>query len=592
MSERRPFRIKLRTKLLLFASVIAVVPLLTAGQSLIRIAQDELKSSVNVELVATAKQVADEFDDAFDETWLAPLRMIRNAIDNPQLGVREKIAILQQGIAEIPDLVALQVTVRGSAVPLLISQDNFAERLALASLVPRDVLVTPGDPFAYVEEAGGRAAVVRVDHVDETDDWIATLALPLPGGISGQEAVLTARVDLRRLAHFLSEHPFSWTGRITVVDSAGRTVLEPRVVERGDNPMVAQAVGLMGRSSRAISVGPYETPEGEAMLATYSFPDAFPWAIIAEKEESVAYYTVRQMIESLAWWLGLGLFAAGAGAFVFAARMSRPIVAMAETVTKVGEGDFRARVEAVRSRDEIGDLARHINRMIVSIGERFELAKFVSGGTLEAIRRADNQSVRLGGERRRVAVLFSDIRGYTAFAEARDPAVVVDVLNLLFRHQTDIVVRNNGDVDKFVGDQVMAVFQGESMAADAVACAIDIQAELDRVAAERTDLDLKVGIGIALGEAVVGAMGSHNRMDFTVLGDVVNLAARLCSAAAPGETLVSEAVADEARARPEFAFDALAPVSLKGKAAPVVVFAARPASLLQHPEGDGRTLVT
>jgi adenylate cyclase len=113
------FRLTLRNKLLLFAIVIAIVPLLVAGRAMIRIAGDELKSSVNEQLVSTAEELAHEIDTFFERTWLTPLLLIRNAIDDESLGVEEKIALLKAGVADSPDIVALQVTVDGSQVPLL-----------------------------------------------------------------------------------------------------------------------------------------------------------------------------------------------------------------------------------------------------------------------------------------------------------------------------------------------------------------------------------------------------------------------------------------------------------------------------------------
>ncbi len=110
--------------------------------------------------------------------------------------------------------------------------------------------------------------------------------------------------------------------------------------------------------------------------------------------------------------------------------------------------------------------------MIVQLGERFELQKFVSRGTMKAIQGSEQRTVSLGGDRHRAAILFADIRGYTAFSEKRDPEEVVHVLNGYFQELSDIVAANHGDIDKFVGDQIMAVFDGRLMSKHAVQCAI------------------------------------------------------------------------------------------------------------------------
>ena len=137
------------------------------------------------------------------------------------------------------------------------------------------------------------------------------------------------------------------------------------------------------------------------------------------------------------------------------------------------------------------------------------------------------------------------------------------------------MTRHNGDIDKFVGDQIMAVFQGRNMAADALACANAIQTKMAELAAANPDRDLSVGIGIDVGEVVMGTIGASHRMDFTVLGDHVNLAARLCSTAKPRQTLASAAavrMASAADPDPSLIMRRLEPISVKGKSAPIDVY--------------------
>jgi adenylate cyclase len=122
-------RLSLRQKLLLFAVVIAILPLIGAGRTLIRSAQAELKSSANDQLGVTSQQLVEEIHDRDERTRPAPLLPIRNALDDPQLGVEEKISLLTLGIADIPDIVALQVTVEGASLPLVVVKDDFSARL-------------------------------------------------------------------------------------------------------------------------------------------------------------------------------------------------------------------------------------------------------------------------------------------------------------------------------------------------------------------------------------------------------------------------------------------------------------------------------
>jgi adenylate cyclase len=177
--------------------------------------------------------------------------------------------------------------------------------------------------------------------------------------------------------------------------------------------------------------------------------------------------------------------------------------------------------------------------MIDGLRERFELQKFVSGHTMDAIRQADTGGIRLGGKRDTATVFFSDIRGFTAFSEGNEPESVIKMLNTYLRIQAEIVRKYGGDIDKYVGDELIAVFQETEMVKNAILCAADIHQSINDLN-KRHDWNIRVGIGINTGIMIMGAMGSEERMDYTILGDSVNLGARLCSHAGPGETILSE----------------------------------------------------
>jgi adenylate cyclase len=564
-------RLNLRNKLLLFAVVIAIIPLLIAGQSLIRIARDEMKSSANEQLVATTRQVADEIDTYFEQTLMAPLLLIRSALDDEKLGIEEKIALLTHGIADLTDVVALQITIEGGNLPLVVSQDRYADELRAAGVDPLTVLRTPTDVMgAFI--ASGREREIAVEYVAETGDWLATVMLPLEAPVANQRAALSARIDLDRLRQAVAGHPFQRTGAIDIVDANGQQVLGEAVVDLAGRAIVQDALSRIETGTPVVAVESYTRPDGELALGAFAVPGAIPWAVLVEKSEADAYFAVGEMIRSLGIWIAVGLVAAAIGALVFAFRISRPILRIGEAATEVGRGNFAARVTDVHTRDEIGDLAGRINTMIVQINERFQLAKFVSGGTIAAIQKSDSGGVRLGGERRVVAILFADIRGYTAFAEPRSPETVVEVLNSYFQRLADIVSAHRGDIDKYVGDQIMAVFLGENMAADSTACCLAIQDAMDELKAEHPEWGLDIGIGVDMGDVVMGAMGSKERMDYTVLGDHVNLAARLCSYAAARQSIVSETVAERIRTNPAFRLEALEPIRVKGKSAALNVY--------------------
>ncbi|HQJ15798.1 MAG TPA: adenylate/guanylate cyclase domain-containing protein [Candidatus Omnitrophota bacterium] len=192
----------------------------------------------------------------------------------------------------------------------------------------------------------------------------------------------------------------------------------------------------------------------------------------------------------------------------------------------------------------------------------------------------DNPSrLTLGGERRHLTVLFSDVRGFTAFSETRQPEEVVAMLNEVLSLQVKVIFHYNGTLDKFVGDEVMAFFGAPSKrhekdhALVAIRVALDIQEkmkELRQNLAQDAKAAIQIGIGINTGDMVVGNMGSAERMDYTVIGDNVNLGARLCAAAGKGEIIISESTFE--MARDHVVVEKLEPIMVKGKTNPISIY--------------------
>jgi adenylate cyclase len=209
-----------------------------------------------------------------------------------------------------------------------------------------------------------------------------------------------------------------------------------------------------------------------------------------------------------------------------------PVKQIGEVCAAVTAGDFERRVQVARS-DEIGALGATVNDMVQGLYERFHLTRFVSSSTIESIRGSD------GASRARLTLLFSDIRGFTSYAETRDPEHVIDVLNRILNVQAALISDAGGDIDKFVGDEVVAVFAGDGQEIAACRAASQIQHSIFGADPKLFD-GLDVGIGINTGEVIHGSVGSEKRADFTVIGDQVNFASRLCDAAKAGEILIAE----------------------------------------------------
>ncbi|MCC6809310.1 MAG: FHA domain-containing protein [Deltaproteobacteria bacterium] len=210
---------------------------------------------------------------------------------------------------------------------------------------------------------------------------------------------------------------------------------------------------------------------------------------------------------------------------------------------------------------------------------RLYLQRFLSPGVIEEVLGGGKYQLGHGGELREITVLFSDIRGFTALSEKHsDPALIVELLNDYFELMVDVLFRHGGTLDKYVGDELMALFGAPLPMPDAparaVACGLDMIAALGtfnaaRVAAGKFPID--IGIGIHSGVALCGTIGSRKAMQYTAIGDMVNTGARLCSVAKAGQVIASEATV--AKLGGAFVGEALAPVSVKGKAEPLKIFA-------------------
>jgi PAS domain S-box-containing protein len=190
----------------------------------------------------------------------------------------------------------------------------------------------------------------------------------------------------------------------------------------------------------------------------------------------------------------------------------------------------------------------------------------------------DPRELRLGGAKREITTLFADIRGFTSFSETLDPEKLVEILNQYFTLAAGAVLAEQGTIDKFLGDAVMALFNAPLAQPDhalrAVRAALAIQ---HSVAAFHATIEprwrLSFGIGLTSGEAVVGNIGTSDRLDFTAIGDDVNLAKRLQENAQPGQILASQSLYAAVAGR--VAATALAPLQVKGRSAPEQVYELR-----------------
>ncbi len=262
-------------------------------------------------------------------------------------------------------------------------------------------------------------------------------------------------------------------------------------------------------------------------------------------DEAIAPF---ERIRTVLVWTGLvALLVALTIGALLSQRLTRPVRALVHATDRIARGDLETRVP-VHGRDELATLARSFNLMVegLALKERYRdvLQKVVSREIANDLMAGP---LHLGGEMRTVSVVFADIVGFTALAEGARPGAVIATLNECMTAWSQTIEEEGGVVDKYTGDGIMAIFGAPIVHDDdalrAVRAALRMQEATRRINLEREargDPAVNIAIGASTGPVVAGNVGSPDRLNYTVIGETVNLAARLCDAAAPGEILISE----------------------------------------------------
>ena len=260
-------------------------------------------------------------------------------------------------------------------------------------------------------------------------------------------------------------------------------------------------------------------------------------AVLAASDVSTISREVRHHLHAVL----LGIALVGLVAFAFGARiasvMSRSLHQVIGAFRKLERQEY-VRVPELHTRDELEWLASGFNQMVEGLQERDRLrstfGKYMTESVLQHLLAG---KIALGGDTLTVTVLFTDIRSFTTLSEHMNAQALVSLLNEYFTEMVGIIMRHGGAVDKYIGDAIMAVFgapvPGPEDARNAVRAAVEMRQALERLndrLAERGAQKLQTGIGIHTGEVVAGNIGSEQRMEYTVIGDTVNLASRLESA--------------------------------------------------------------
>ncbi len=350
---------------------------------------------------------------------------------------------------------------------------------------------------------------------------------------------LSTLLDLEEaLSTLLTSTQFGESGYIVLVDHDGLILAHPDRARAREDVSMYRAVqaGLKGESGSFVDLN----RAGQKRLFFYRPVKGLgsinpkPMILISEMDEREALsplYSLRFKLVSGTVLIALACLAI---AQQLSRYIKRPFEDLLHMVEQVQAGDLSVRAHT-HGRDEIGQLGAALNGMVEGLRER-DVVKEIFGRyvTTQVSDEVLKGNVNLGGESRRVTILFSDIRNFTAMSEQMEPTQVVDFLNDYFSEMVEAVFEYGGVLDKFMGDGMLAVFGSFGDAPDhprrGVMAALRMKALLGKINGKRSIMGkppINIGVGIHTDEVIVGNIGSYRRLEYTVIGDGVNTTARL-----------------------------------------------------------------
>jgi len=526
----------------LFAAV--VVPLLAAGGSQAWFGYQVQRAHLNDLLGAEARTAA------------ARIAIFIDSIEN-QLAWMVHLP-WAQGADERRRIDALRLLRHAPAVTSLRLIDGASKERLSVSRVGLNRVESGDDASADPAVLGartGQAWFGPVTYHRNTEPYM-TVAV---AGNRAAAGVAVAEINLKLILDVIAGIRIGENGQAFVLDRPGRLIAHPDIslVLRGAADRTAEnfqalRAAILAQDGRAVA-GP--DPAGRAVVAALAPVQGPDWSVIVYQPSAEAFGPIRA-----AFWRLLGLLLAGTGfaavlAYWLAGRMTGPIRLLEDGASRIGAGQFDHRIDIARS-DELGRLATRFNQMAREVAisrERSEridrLKRFLAPQVAELVDRTGDDSV-LDGQRVEVVVVFGDLRGFTPFSARSEPTVIMDVLGEYHAAVGRTVNRHGATLVSLAGDGVMILVNAPvacpEPALRAARMVIEMQATVQALAAtwRARGHALGFGVGLAMGPATVGRIGSDSRMDYTAIGTVTNLSSRLCASARDGEILVDRTAAE------------------------------------------------
>jgi adenylate cyclase len=455
--------------------------------------------------------------------------------------------------------------------------DHYVEAAAvtvIAVLVLVYVMVLPGQgPSRLVDQWAAGQEVDRGRALDATYTWARRIVARAVGGNAVGVALLLVFVGA--IAGATGSRLVQYAILGAALATAVQLIAVHSFVEAAFRPARVAIAGDTGIGDSLPRSRPTFAAWSNVCILATAFAFATGGAMLAAVFDRATAVPVLAVVIGCALTLGYGVPITVGAAF---SPSLQPVRDLAAGTERVAAGDYSQRLPVVQD-DDLGALAASFNRMQAGLAERQRLQ--AAFGTyvdpVLAARLLEQGDDIFTGERREVSVMFVDIRDFTPFAEANTAEDTVARLNALFEIVVPAVVDAGGHVNKFLGDGALAVFGAPNDLADHAEAAVTAAVLIHRLVADRFDGALRIGIGINTGLVIAGTIGGAGKLEFTLIGDTVNVAARVeqLTKTTGDAILLTQQCVDAMTSRPPELVDR-GSHALKGKSAPVQVFGLDP----------------
>lgn len=365
-----------------------------------------------------------------------------------------------------------------------------------------------------------------------------------------------------------------------IIDRTGRLLLHSRMDQLGKTMQYLPIVQDFIEGKTSNNQKEYIDPEtGEARFGSFYAVGFAGLGAIAEVPKATAMGAASRVVYQSALFALIILSISFLLGYFYSSTITSPIRQLMSAAKSISQGNFKTRFHP-KTIDEIGQLGQAFNDMAMGLEERERVkAVFNKFHNKEIAEKLLSGEVRLGGEKRKATIFFSDVRGFTALSETMSPEQVLEMLNEYMTRMVSVIREHGGVVDKYVGDAIMALWgvpvEGPQDTEKAVRACLRMRQELEilnDLRVSRGQPALKIGMGLNFGEVVAGNVGSEEKMEYTVLGDSVNLASRIESMTKEYGTdlLISKSVFDEVGHM--FMTESCTAKKVKGKSSAVQVF--------------------